>query len=153
MSLLQQPPMFQSQPRSEIMGQSSGLQFFVDYICVLEGVKTKIKNLHWAAKRLPNSDKRGAHLYLDEFLSVTSDFQDTVAESSQGILVIMDLNAVSGIPFDASSPKDLMDWIKGKTVEFYDSIPEGSLYAGIKSETEVYIKDITKYCYLFQLTE
>lgn len=158
MSYLQSPPQVFSQTSSNPVretgfGQSSGLQFFIDFICVLEGTKTKIKNLHWSAKRLPNADKRGAHLYLDEFLSIVSDFQDTVAESSQGILGIMDMNCVSGVSLEVGSPKDLMDWLRGKTVDFYGSIPEDTVYVGIKAETETFIKDITKYCYLFQLTE
>lgn len=139
----------------EINGAStpSGLNFFITYINVLEGVKTKIKNLHWAAKKLPNADKRGAHLYLDELLEIVQDFQDTVAESSQGILGIMDTSAVCGTSFNCSSTKELVDYMKVKTEDFYVNLPAGSDYAGIKSETEVFIKDITKYTYLFQLTE
>lgn len=131
----------------------SGLSYFISYLNVLEGIKSKIKNLHWAAKKLPNADKRGAHLYLDEFLDIVVEFQDTVAESSQGILGIMETNAICGTPFTCSSTKELVDYMKSKTEDFYNNLPSGTDYVGIKSETEVFIKDITKYNYLFQLTE
>lgn len=132
---------------------NSELMFFITYINTLEGVKTKIKNLHWAAKRLPIQDKRGAHLYLDDFLDIVAGFQDTVAESSQGILGIMELNDVIGTPVPVISPKELLTYVKDKTIRFYDNMPSSSIYSGIKSETETFIKDINKYTYLFQLTE
>lgn len=132
---------------------NSELMFFITYINTLEGIKTKIKNLHWAAKRLSIQDKRGAHLYLDDFLDIVAGFQDTVAESSQGILGIMELNDVIGTPVPVISPKELLIYVKDKTIRFYDNIPSSSIYSGIKSETETFIKDINKYTYLFQLTE
>lgn len=129
------------------------LAFFVNYISTLEGVKTKIKNLHWAARNLSNRDKRGAHIYLDDFLGIVSSFQDTIAESSQGIIGVMGMNEVSGTSFSVSSPKELISYVRDRTINFYNSLPSSTIYVGIKSETETFIKDITKYNYLFQLTE
>jgi len=131
----------------------TGLNYFIKYICILEGVKTKIKNFHWAAKNLPNNDKRGTHLYLDDLLGEVSDFQDTVAEGSSGILGFMSIDAVCGIPVPATSTADLMSYMKNQTLSFYDNMPIGSVYAGLKSETEVFIEIINKYTYLFRLTE
>lgn len=131
----------------------NGLQFFIDYISTLEGAKTKIKNLHWAAKNLPNSDKRGAHLYLDEFLEIVSAFQDTVAECSQGILGEMGPSAISGAPCMCVSPRELIESLTNKTIQFYEGIPSGTIYIGIKSETETFIANLNKYKYLFRLTE
>ena len=53
-------------------------RFFHEYVNVLEGIKTQTKNVHWASLKLPNRDKRGAHLYLDDFLEEVGDFQDLV---------------------------------------------------------------------------
>ena len=140
-------------PLESVSGTPTGLQYFINYINVLEGAKTKIKNLHWGAKNLPNSDKRGAHLYIDDFLGIVEDFQDTVAESSSGILGEMDLNAVSGVPMTCTTPRDLINTLLDKTISFYENLPSGTQYVGIRSETEVFIKDLTKYKYLFRLTE
>lgn len=142
-------PMFESE--REI--SNPALSYFINYINVLEGVKTRIKNLHWAANRLPIRDKRGAHLYLDEFLEVVQDFQDTIAESSQGILGDMDLDAIQGTRFSVKCPCELMTYIEAKTRAFYDNMPSSSVYAGIKSETETFIVNIDKYTYLFNLTK
>ena len=131
----------------------TGLPFFVDYINELEGAKTKIKNLHWAAKTLPVSDKRGTHLYLDDFLGIVGDFQDTVAESSQGILGEMSAASIKGKDLPCVTPKELIRYLLEVTVAFYNSMPAETVYVGIKSETEVFIKDLTKYKYLFRLAE
>ena len=53
-------------------------QFFISFINLLEGWKTKCKNLHWAAP------KKNIHVYLDEFLGIISDYQDGLAEEYQG---------------------------------------------------------------------
>lgn len=129
-------------------------RLFLDFVNVLEGIKTQIKNVHWASLKLPNRDKRGAHLYLDDFVDLVGAFQDTVAESATGITGIsFEFNTVHGTPFNASSTKELMDYIKNKTTEFYNSLPSTAIYAGIKSETETFINNIVIYIYRFKLTE
>lgn len=133
---------------------SNEFNIFLHFVNVLEGIKTQIKNVHWASLKLPNRDKRGAHLYLDDFVEVVGDFQDTVAESATGITGIsFDFNTVHGIAFNASSTAELMEYIKSKTIEFYNSLPTSAMYAGIKSETETFINNIVIYIYRFRLTE
>jgi hypothetical protein len=58
---------------------TNGMQMFIDFINVLEGYKTRIKNLHWAAEAM------NIHLRLDEMLGVVSDYEDSIAEESMGI--------------------------------------------------------------------
>ena len=132
---------------------NSELTFFTTFISVLEGIKTRIKNLHWASEKLNIRDKRGAHLYLDEFLDAVIDYQDKLAESCQGILGSMSTTAISGTPFVADNPAELMTYCKEKTLNFYNNLPSSTVYAGIKSETEVLILNINKYTFLFRLTE
>ena len=48
-------------------------EFFISFLNRLEGWKTKCKNLHWAAP------KKNIHVYLDEFLSILSGYQDSLA--------------------------------------------------------------------------
>ena len=129
-----------------------GLQYFINYISVLEGAKTKIKNLHWAAKKLEIPNKRGAHVYLDDFLEVVQAFQDTVAEVSQGILGEMNVDSIRGTLISCSTPLELINWITDRTLMFYSGLLTDALYVGIKSETETFIKDLCKYKYLFRLT-
>ena len=71
---------------------------FIDFICKLEGYKTRCKNLHWAAP------KKNIHVYLDEFLDVISDYQDGLAEGYMGILGKMgplDINCIGCNASDA----------------------------------------------------
>ncbi len=37
---------------------NSELTFFTTFISVLEGIKTRIKNLHWASEKLDIRDKK-----------------------------------------------------------------------------------------------
>lgn len=138
----------------ETHSRSSIFNFFLTYVNVLEGIKTQIKNVHWASLKLPNSDKRGAHLYLDDFLEVVGNFQDLVAESAMGITgESFEFNTVRGVPFHASSTDELIKYIQNKTVEFYNAIPKETIYAGIKSETETFILNINQYVFRFKLTD
>ena len=122
-------------------------EFFIGFLNRLEGWKTKCKNLHWAAP------KKNIHVYLDEFLDILSDYQDGLAEEYQGLLGHMQPNAVRGIPSDVLNAIDFIEEIKMHTCKFYESIPEGTCYAGIRSECETFIHNILKYKYLFELTD
>lgn len=122
-------------------------QLFISFINLLEGWKTKCKNLHWAAHR------KNIHTYLDEFLDILSDYQDSLAEEYQGLLGHMQPNAVKGTPSDTLNAIDFINEVKAGTFKFYESIPEGTSYAGIRSECETFIHGILKYKYLFELTD
>ena len=87
----------------------TGSQFFINFLNQLEGWKTKCKNLHWAAP------KKNIHVYLDDFLSVISDYQDSVAEDYQGILGHMAPNAIKGIPCDCLNAIDFIKEVSVNT--------------------------------------
>lgn len=123
----------------------SGSQFFINFLNQLEGWKTKCKNLHWSAP------KNNIHARLDEFLGVISDYQDGLAEEYQGLLGHMQPNVVKGTPSNVLNAIDFINEVKAGTTKFYENIPEGTLYAGIRSECETFIHNILKYKYLFEL--
>lgn len=125
----------------------SGSQFFINFLNQLEGWKTKCKNLHWAAP------KKNIHVYLDEFLDVLSDYQDGLAEEYQGLLGHMQPNVIKGTPCDCLNAIDFINEVKSNTYKYYNNIPEGTSYAGIKSECETFIHNILKYKYLFELCD
>ena len=129
-------------------GQVSGLKPFLDFICKMEGWKTKCKNLHWAAP------KKNVHVYLDEFLEVISDYQDTVAEGIMGVLSVhLGPSDVKGDPGNAQNAQQFVDEVKAGTLSFYKQIPENPLYAGLKSECETFIQNVNKFDYLFSLCD
>ena len=125
----------------------SGSQLFINFLNQLEGWKTKCKNLHWAAP------KKNIHVYLDEFLDILSDYQDGLAEEYQGLLGHMQPNVIKGTPCDCLNAIDFINEVKSNTYKYYDNIPEGTSYAGIKSECETFIHNILKYKYLFELCD
>ena len=96
--------------------QPDNTQLFIGFINRLEGWKTKCKNLHWSAP------KKNIHVYLDEFLSILSDYQDGLAEGYQGILGKMQPNAVKGIPSETLNALDFIAEVRKETISFYDGI-------------------------------
>ena len=127
--------------------QISTEQFFINFINKLEGFKTKCKNLHWSAP------KKNIHVYLDDFLSVMSDYQDNIAEDYQGILGHMNPNVIEGVKSQSLNAIDFINEVTIATETFYNNIPSDTCYVGIKSETETFIHNIFKYKYLFELTD
>lgn len=126
----------------------SELSLFLGFINDLEGWKTKCKNLHWAAP------KKNVHVYLDEFLEILSDYQDTVAEGIMGVLnTHLGPNDVKGSQSKVTTAADLISEIKSATVTYYSKIPDDPLYLGLKSECETFIQNLNKYDYLFSLTD
>ena len=122
-------------------------ELFISFLNRLEGWKTKCKNLHWAAP------KKNIHVYLDEFLDILSEYQDSLAEGYMGILGKMQPNVIKGTPSDTLNAMDFIDEIKLGTVSFYDKIPQETIYKGIASECETFIQNIMKYKFLFSLCD
>lgn len=120
---------------------------FANFVSRIEGWKAKCKNLHWAAP------KKNIHVYLDEFLEVLSEYQDSLAEEYQGLLGHMQPNTVNAITSNTLNAIDFISEVKNYTFKFYESIPEGTSYVGIKSECETFIHNILKYKYLFELCD
>lgn len=133
--------------RNEEPKDLNGSQFFINFLNRLEGWKTKCKNLHWAAP------KKNIHVYLDEFLEVLSNYQDSLAEEYQGILGHMQPNVIKGIPSDMLNAQDFIKEVRNGTIDFYEKIPSETIYAGVRSECETFIHDILKYKYLFELCD
>ena len=100
-------------------------EFYINFLNKLEGWKTKCKNLHWAAP------KKNIHVYLDEFLTILSDYQDSLAEGYMGILGRMQPNVIKGIASDALNAIDFINEVKKSTILFYDNIPQETEYKGI----------------------
>ena len=129
-------------------------EFFLDYINFLEGIKTHCKAMHWGIMNVDVKSKRGAHIYLDDFLEIISNYQDMIAETTQGIFGnFITLKNIKGKPVPegvAETPHDFCQWLQNNVITFYNMLTAPAL-VGIKSETETFIKDIQKYNYLFNL--
>lgn len=134
-------------PLNQLKKEDSSSDLFIEFINRLEGFKTKCKNLHWAAPR------KNIHVYLDEFLDILSDYQDSLAEGYMGILGKMQPNAIKGTSSDTLNAVDFINEVRNATIAFYDKIPQETLYKGITSECETFIQNINKYKYLFSICD
>ena len=126
----------------------SDTQVYIDFLCRLEGWKTRCKNLHWAAP------KKNIHVYLDEFFFFFSGFQDALAEDIMGLLGSrLSPNSINGTSCSSDNAIDFINQVNTATIIFYNKISDNPNYVGIKSETETFIHNIKKYNYLFNLCD
>lgn len=117
---------------------------FINYVCLLEGYKTKFKNLHWSALNDP------VHLRIDEFLSKIGDYQDLIAEETQGIYQDFPPNSIKGKDIQDIDPITNIKNLLESTNSFYRFLGDGIVYVGMRSNIEVFITDCNKYIYLLR---
>lgn len=122
-----------------------GIDLFINQLNLLEGYKTRLKNLHWSAA----NDM--IHQRIDQILDITNDFQDSIAEEAMGIHNQFGPAMINGIQCLITDPISLLEDIKSKMNIFYKSICENELYCGIESEIELYIHELNKHIYLFRI--
>ncbi len=118
---------------------------FKNFLCVLEGFKTKFKNLHWSAYN------NSIHVRIDELIEEISDYQDILAEEVQGIYGQFEPNFLKGTNFDFNCPHETINNLISRTDSFYSELPESPNFAGVRSECEAFITNLHKYKYLFEL--
>ena len=129
--------------KSETNGNPTDL--YINFLCQIEGWKTKCKNLHWAAQN------DSIHKRLDDLADVLSSYQDALAEDYMGINGRVRPDILTGIPSNAIEPNTFISEIIESTVSFYSQIDSSVVYAGIKSETDTFIHNLNNIKYLFSL--
>ena len=129
--------------KSETNGNPTDL--YINFLCQIEGWKTKCKNLHWAAQN------DSIHSRLDDLAGVLSSYQDALAEDYMGINGRIRPDILTGISSNAIEPNTFISEIIENTLSFYSQIDSSVVYAGIKSETETFIHNLNKIKYLFSL--
>lgn len=129
--------------KSETNGNSTDL--YINFLCQIEGWKTKCKNLHWAAQN------DSIHRRLDDLADILSSYQDALAEDYMGINGRVRPDILTGISSNAIEPNTFISEIIENTLSFYSQIDSNVVYAGIKSETETFIHNLNKIKYLFSL--
>lgn len=129
--------------KSETNGNPTDL--YINFLCQIEGWKTKCKNLHWAAQN------DSIHRRLDDLADALSSYQDALAEDYMGINGRVRPDILMGISSNAIEPNTFISEIIENTLSFYSQIDSSVVYAGIKSETETFIHNLNKIKYLFSL--
>ena len=129
--------------KSETNGNPTDL--YINFLCQIEGWKTKCKNLHWAAQN------DSIHRRLDDLTDVLSSYQDALAEDYMGINGRVRPDILTGISSNAIEPNTFISEIIENTLGFYSQIDSSVAYEGIKSETGTFIHNLNKIKYLFSL--
>lgn len=129
--------------KSETNGNPTDL--YINFLCQIEGWKTKCKNLHWAAQN------DSIHKRLDDLADILSSYQDALAEDYMGINGRVRPDILTGISSNAIEPNTFISEIIENTLSFFSQIDSSVIYAGIKSETETFIHNLNNIKYLFSL--
>lgn len=129
--------------KSETNGNPTDL--YINFLCQIEGWKTKCKNLHWAAQN------DSIHRRLDDLADILSSYQDALAEDYMGINGRVRPDILTGISSNAIEPNTFISEIIENTLSFFSQIDSSVIYVGIKSETETFIHNLNNIKYLFSL--
>jgi len=139
-------PFMNVPPKENPIDINPEYQRHLNLLILLEGYKTKIKNLHWAASGF------NIHKRLDDLLDIVSDYQDTVAESSMGIWGQVDSTFLQPtVPVSLKDPIEMLEALTNDILNFYAKYSEEKIIAGLKSEQETFIVNLQQQMYLFKL--
>lgn len=85
---------------------------FNTYLNFIEGIKTRLKNIHWGEK------DNSKHVYLDDLSKDVSEFEDKMAEAGQSGFGRFKAGEIQGDEIDESDPVKICQLIFDRTVEF-----------------------------------
>jgi hypothetical protein len=112
----------------------------------LEGFKTVFKNFHWSASDLT------FHKVIDDFLSELSDYQDDIAETSQGYLEKQyGIGEIVPTRNTFSCPCEALQKLNAEVADFFGKIAEDDDLVGVANAVNDFQQQILKYKYLFNL--
>ena len=109
----------------------------LEYICICEGWKTAIKELHW------NSENLSQHKLCDDIADRISEFQDQVSEVEQSINGNLPFNKLKPITYKVDNLKKFVEDVILTTTVFLKKLaPLGDKYIGMSSDCESFISDM-----------
>lgn len=121
--------------------------FILKHINDIEGFKTAIKQLHWAA------DSLSQHKLCDEIADGIADYQDKVSEVEQSISGKFSIGSLKGTPYKVTTLKNFVNDVKANVNSFYSKLKkEGDKYIGMRSDVEAFLSDIERFSYLVDFT-
>jgi DNA-binding ferritin-like protein len=121
-------------------------ELVITFLCDLEGFKTRFKNLHWSAPQLTY------HKIIDKLLDDLGDFQDTIAETSQGYLgKQFAVDMLHGTKISSTEGRDCLTKLTATVNDFHTAICDDKTKAGIVNAVNDFQQSLLKYEYLFPL--
>lgn len=148
-STLMQP--LEHSDENRIMGSSISDNLpLMKIINVIEGFKTRVKELHFCAKQF-KTERGNFHVLMEEVLDLISDYQDVLGEVGQAFLGHMRHNSLNGVPVSCTCPVEIISMIIRSVMDFKDAIPQSREWAGIINATDDFIQNIQQKLYLAQI--
>jgi len=118
---------------------------FVNY---LEGCKTKFKNFHWSAPSLTY------HKIIDKLLDELIEFQDVVAETSQGYCGQQyGVGDIKGDKLDFEDALQALVALNNRVDIFYTQIKSDDTLMGVQNAVNDFQQLLLKFKYLFRLAQ
>lgn len=117
------------------------------YLCVCEGWKCALKQLHWNSKNLSQ------HKLCDSITDRLSDFQDQVGEVEQSITGNLPFNKLKPVNYKITDLKKFVEDVIHDTYNFYRKVKKlGKNYIGMSSDCESFMSDMQRNLYLVNFT-
>ena len=115
----------------------------LDFIKYIEGVRIRLRELHWVAER------NSKHLLTDEMISSLEEFEDNIAEDLMGVCGFrIQVGAVVPTMTNQVELLPLLSELHEFVIQLCASLENDKLYSGIVNELEDMSHNIGKWKYL-----
>lgn len=118
---------------------------FKDYVNFLEGLKTRIKGIHW------HEEDNSKHKYLDDFTDEVVEFEDELSEAGQSEFGRFDVSDIKGEQIDEEDPIALVDLTIDRTKEFRNKLDGDENYVGEVSWIDDFLAVLKQTKYRLQM--
>ena len=115
----------------------------LDFIKYIEGVRIRLRELHWVAER------NSKHMLTDDIISSLEEFEDNIAEDLMGVCGFrIQVGAVVPTMTNQVELSPLLCELHEAVVQLCACLENDKLYGGIVNELEDLMHDIGKWKYL-----
>lgn len=125
--------------------ESEKKKVFKDYLNFLEGIKTRIKNIHW------HEEDNSKHTYLDDLVDEVSEFEDKFAEAGQSEFGRFEDGEINGEEIKESDPIKLVDLVFERTKELRKELEDDEDYIGEISWIDDFLASLKQSKYRLQM--
>lgn len=132
-------------PQSTSYTSISDNEMMLSFARRLEGYKTKIKELHWAAP------SHSVHIVLDDFFASLGDFEDKIIEVAQGFLGQIRLGTLIPITCDTNNDIECLIAIQKDITYIRSLIKDRDEYIGIVNGIEDFHETLGQSLYLLRI--
>lgn len=118
---------------------------FRDYLNFIEGIKTRLKNVHWGEK------DNSKHVYLDDLSDEVGEFEDKIAEAGQAGFGRFSDGEIQGEEITEDDPVKVCQMIFDRTVDFRHALDGKDDYNGEISWIDDFLATLNQTIYRLQM--